>query len=112
MALRSRRRYLQVLTLAFAAWWTLLAFDVHDRADWLLENVLVFAFVAGLWLARKRFVFSRASSTLASLVYLDGIITPHTLSAPSASTATAAVSAESMPPERPRITPGKPFRPT
>ncbi|HEY6543588.1 MAG TPA: DUF2238 domain-containing protein [Dokdonella sp.] len=64
MALRSRRRYLQVLTLAFAAWWTLLAFDVHDRADWLLENVLVFAFVAGLWLARKRFVFSRASSTL------------------------------------------------
>ena len=64
MSARSHRRYLWSLTLAFATWWTLLAFDVHDRADWLLENVLVFAFAAGLWLARNRFVFSRASSTL------------------------------------------------
>ena len=67
MVVRSHRRHLQVLTFAFAAWWTWLAFDVHDRADWLLENVLVFAFAAGLWLARKRFVFSHASSTLIAL---------------------------------------------
>jgi putative membrane protein len=64
MRLPSHRRYLQSLALVFAAWWTLLAFGVHDRSDWLLENALVFAFALGVWLARKRFVFSRASSTL------------------------------------------------
>ena len=46
------------------------------------------------------------------LVYFDGSITPRTLSGPSASTATAADSALSIPPDRPRITPGKPLRPT
>ena len=45
-------------------------------------------------------------------VYLDGSITPQTLSGPSASTATAADSALSIPPDRPRITPGKPLRST
>ena len=39
----------------------------------------------------------------------NGSITQRTRSAPSASTAIAAHSAESMPPERPSTTPGKPF---
>lgn len=60
----SHRRYLLVLATVFAAWWTLFAFGVHDRSDWLLENALVFVFVTGMWLARKRFVFSRVSATL------------------------------------------------
>lgn len=60
----SHRRYLAILAAAFAAWWTLLAFGVHDRSDWLLENALVFAFAIGLWIARKRFMFSRVSATL------------------------------------------------
>lgn len=64
MRLPSHRRHLQLLAAAFAAWWTVLAFGVHDRQDWLLENVLVLAFALGLWLARRRFVFSRVSSTL------------------------------------------------
>lgn len=64
MHVPSRPRYLLGLGLAFAAWWVVLAFGVHDRSDWLLENALVFAFAVGMWLARGRFVFSRASATL------------------------------------------------
>ena len=44
-------------------------------------------------------------------MYGDGIITARTLSAPSASTAMASTSAESMPPDRPMMAPGKPFLP-
>ena len=49
------------------------------------------------------------SVMLPSLDHGDGIITPCTWSLPSASTASAATSAESMPPERPRTTSVKPF---
>jgi len=55
---------------------------------------------------------SRESVSEISAVYGEGIITVRTLSAPSASTATASVSAESTPPDRPMMTPGKPFLPT
>ena len=41
------------------------------------------------------------SPTLPSDEYRDGMVTPTTLSAPNASTATVAVSAESMPPDSP-----------
>ena len=39
----------------------------------------------------------------------DGIVTPNTRAAPSASTAIVATSAESIPPERATSTPGNPF---
>ena len=51
----------------------------------------------------------RASPRVASDEYRDGIETPCTRSAPSAPTAIAAVSAESIPPERPITTSPKPF---
>ena len=54
---------------------------------------------------------SRASIQEMSAVYGEGIITVRTRSAPSASTAIASTSAESMPPDRPMIAPGKPFLP-
>ena len=57
-------------------------------------------------------VDSCASSMLAWLVNREGSRTPRTRVGPSASTATAAVSAESMPPERPSTTPEKLFFPT
>ena len=50
-----------------------------------------------------------ASSRLSCEVKRDGIITQRTRLGPSASTATAAESAESMPPESPSTTPGKRF---
>ena len=40
----------------------------------------------------------------------EDMVTPVTLAGPSASHAMAATSEESMPPDRPRITPGKPLR--
>ncbi len=55
---------------------------------------------------------SRASVLEIEAVNGEGIITQRTRSRPSASTATARTSAESMPPERPMTTPGKPFLPT
>ena len=61
------------------------------------------------WRQPSIFAQASASSRLVCEVYLLGIITQWTLSGPSASTATAADSALSMPPDRPRITPGKPF---
>ena len=50
-----------------------------------------------------------ASSILISAVYLKGIITVLTFSGPSASVATAAVRAESIPPEEPIRIPLKLF---
>ncbi len=50
-----------------------------------------------------------ASSRLSEDVYFDGIITHQTRSGPSASTAIAAVSALSIPPDMPSTTPGNLF---
>ena len=52
-----------------------------------------------------RFRASRAASRrVAADEYGDGMVTPVTLAGPSASQATAATSAESMPPESPSTT--------
>lgn len=60
----SHTRYLLVLAALFAVWWLFLAIDPRDRADWLLENVLVFAFVAAAVASYRRFPLSRVSYTL------------------------------------------------
>jgi hypothetical protein len=52
---------------------------------------------------------SAASSRECSEEYRLGIDTPTTLAAPSASQAMAATTAESMPPDSPSTTDGKPF---
>lgn len=52
---------------------------------------------------------SAASPLECSEEYFDGIDTPYTFCAPSASHAIAATSAESIPPERPMSTDRKPF---
>ena len=52
---------------------------------------------------------ARASATEPSDEYRLGMVTPHTASGPRASAAMAAVSAESMPPDRPSTTCEKPF---
>jgi putative membrane protein len=60
----THRQYFLVLVGLFAVLWTALAINPHFRSDWLLENVLVFAFVAGLALSWRWFTFSRISATL------------------------------------------------
>ena len=52
---------------------------------------------------------ARASSRLMAALYGEGSITARTRSGPRASTATASVNAESMPPDNPIKTPGKRF---
>jgi putative membrane protein len=64
MATQSHNRYLLVLAALFAMVWLALAIAPYDRHDWLLENVLVFVFVAAFALTYRTFPLSRISLTL------------------------------------------------
>ncbi len=57
----SRNKFLFILTGLFAVEWALLAISPHDRADWALENILVFVTVAVLALSYRTFPLSRIS---------------------------------------------------
>ncbi len=57
-------RYLLLLLIPFLAECLFLAFDVYDRSDWVLENVLVVVAVVGLVSTCKKFPLSRISYTL------------------------------------------------
>ncbi len=56
--------FVRWLALAYVAVWVAAAISPLDRGDWLLENLLVFAFVPVLPLTYRRFAFSRASYAL------------------------------------------------
>lgn len=58
------RRYPLVLLGIYLAFWAVMAFGVHDRADWLLENLLPAVFVPMFVLTWKRFPLSNVSYTL------------------------------------------------
>lgn len=58
------RRYLLILGVAFAAWWTFLAIAPWHRDVWLTENVLVFLAVAFLAGFHRKLLFSRVSYSL------------------------------------------------
>ena len=60
----SHERYPRVLFALLALISILLAIAPHDRADWLLENALLFAGVAVLVVTRKALPLSRLSYTL------------------------------------------------
>lgn len=60
----SHCRYLVLLTIAFLAEAIYLAFDVHDRKDWLLENVLVVVALVAMLATCRSFPLSRISYTL------------------------------------------------
>jgi putative membrane protein len=60
----SHHQYLLILTVIFALEWLVLAIQPYDRHDWLLENFLVFIFVAVIALTFKKFPLSRISITL------------------------------------------------
>jgi putative membrane protein len=57
-------RYPRVLLALFALYWLAWALRPLDRAGWLLENVLLTLFVAGLILTHRRFPLSNVSYTL------------------------------------------------
>ena len=62
-----RNRFLQVLVAVYGAFWVALAIAPTYRSDWLLENLLVFAFAAFLIATHRRFVFSNLSWLLIAL---------------------------------------------
>lgn len=57
-------RYVSLLGVLLAILWTALAFEPFDRADWLLENVLLVAAIALLAFTYRIFPLSRISYTL------------------------------------------------
>jgi len=57
----ARNRPLQVMIAVYALIWLALAIQPLDRSDWLLENLLVFAFVGVLVWTYPRFQFSNFS---------------------------------------------------
>jgi len=57
-------KYVSTLGVLLAVLWTCLAFDVFDRKDWLLENLLLVAAVVLLASTYRGFPLSRISYTL------------------------------------------------
>jgi putative membrane protein len=62
-----RNRFLRVLVAAYAALFAVTAIAPHDRSDWLLENLAVFAAAALLAATHRRFAFSNLSCLLIAL---------------------------------------------
>jgi len=57
-------RALQAVIAVYAVVWIYLAIDPHDRSDWLLENLLVFAALGVLGWTRRWFAFSDVACAL------------------------------------------------
>ena len=60
----SHQKYLAFLATIFAVEFAVLAIEPYDRADWMLENILVLIFALVLGLSAKNFPLSRISYTL------------------------------------------------
>lgn len=60
----THRRFLFLLMIPFLVECILLAFNVYDRKDWLLENVLVVVALVALVATSKKFPLSRISYSL------------------------------------------------
>lgn len=58
------RKFLLILGIAFAAWWTILAIAPWHRDVWLTENALVFLAAAFLGGFHRKLLFSRVSYLL------------------------------------------------
>jgi putative membrane protein len=60
----SHQRFFLILSSLFIILFSLLAISPYDRADWLLENVIVLVFVVVMASTYKKFPFSRISYSL------------------------------------------------
>lgn len=70
----SKNRLLQGLTAAYLLLWLAMAISPVDRMDWLLENLLVFAFIGLLVSTHRAFVFSNTSYVLmAAFMFLHAV---------------------------------------
>lgn len=60
----SHRNYLLILAGLFSILWVVLAIKPHYRADWLVENLLVAAFIILVSVFHRKLLLSRISYTL------------------------------------------------
>lgn len=58
------KRYVTVLVVLFAVFWTVMAIDPKYREDWLVENILVAALGVFLVATRKRVKLSTTAATM------------------------------------------------
>jgi putative membrane protein len=73
----TRRKYVGWVAALFALVWAILAVSPHDRSDWLLENVPLFALVAALVATYRVLPLSRISYTLVALFLVLHAIGAH-----------------------------------
>lgn len=70
-------RYSLLLLIAFVLVWVILAFNVHYREDWLMENYLTIPFVIIIFVVHKWFKLSKTSYSLIYLYMFLHIIGSH-----------------------------------
>ncbi|MEI6732199.1 MAG: DUF2238 domain-containing protein [archaeon] len=70
-------RYSLLLLVAFIVVWTILAFNVTYREDWLLENYLTIPFVIIIFVVHKWFKLSKSSYSLIYLYMFLHIVGSH-----------------------------------
>ena len=75
----SHGRFLALLMFLFLIECLILAFNVFDRKDWLLENVLVVVMLLFLAVSWKKFPFSRISYSMIFIwLYTSWALITHT----------------------------------
>jgi len=72
-----RRKYVGWLAALFALIWAILAVSPHDRGDWLLENIPLFALVVALVATYRPLPLSRISYTLIALFLVFHAVGAH-----------------------------------
>ncbi len=60
----NHNQYLLGWSIIFSIWWIVLAINPYDRADWALENALVFVGAILILISWKKFPLSRVSYTM------------------------------------------------
>ena len=57
-------KYASFLLIIFSIYWIIMAFNVHERYMWFIENVLMFIFLTIILITYRKFKFSALSYTL------------------------------------------------
>jgi putative membrane protein len=74
---RRQAMFVRKLAILYLFVWIYLAIDPLDRADWLLDNLLVFVFVPLLAITYRRFQFSNTSYLLITLFLILHAVGAH-----------------------------------
>ena len=70
-------KYASFLLIIFSIYWIIMAFNVHERYMWFIENVLMFIFLTIILITYRKFKFSALSYTLFFLFLILQTIGAH-----------------------------------